>query len=134
MVDQPSVEDTISILRGLKERYEAHHGVRIKDAALVAAATLSESLHLGSVPPRQGDRPGRRGRRETARPRSIRCRRSSTRYRGASMQLEIEREALRKENDARAAGGSEKLEKELAELRDDRRGCACSGSGEERVR
>src|SRR5213594_1909509 len=42
MVDQPSVEDTISILRGLKERYEVHHGVRIKDAALVAAATLSQ--------------------------------------------------------------------------------------------
>src|SRR5216110_1874722 len=41
MVDQPSVEDTISILRGLKERYEVHHGVRIKDAALVAAARLS---------------------------------------------------------------------------------------------
>src|ERR687898_478247 len=41
MVDQPSVEDTISILRGLRERYEVHHGVRIKDAALVAAAVLS---------------------------------------------------------------------------------------------
>ena len=41
VVDQPSVEDTISILRGLKERYEVHHGVRIKDAALVAAAKLS---------------------------------------------------------------------------------------------
>ena len=41
LVDQPSVEDTISILRGLKERYEVHHGVRIKDAALVAAAVLS---------------------------------------------------------------------------------------------
>src|SRR6202008_1270274 len=41
MVDQPSVEDTISILRGLKERYEVHHGVRIKDSALVAAAVLS---------------------------------------------------------------------------------------------
>ncbi|HBL56709.1 MAG TPA: type VI secretion system ATPase TssH, partial [Deltaproteobacteria bacterium] len=42
LVDQPSVEDTISILRGLKERYEIHHGVRIKDAALIAAATLSQ--------------------------------------------------------------------------------------------
>jgi ATP-dependent Clp protease ATP-binding subunit ClpB len=41
MVDQPSVEDAISILRGLRERYELHHGVRIKDAALVAAAVLS---------------------------------------------------------------------------------------------
>ena len=42
MVGEPSVEDTISILRGLKERYEVHHGVRIRDAALVAAATLSD--------------------------------------------------------------------------------------------
>ena len=41
-VDQPSVEDTISILRGLRERYEVHHGIRIKDSALVAAATLSD--------------------------------------------------------------------------------------------
>jgi hypothetical protein len=61
MVDQPSVEDTISILRGLRERYEVHHGVRIKDAALVAAAVLSDPLHRRPVPPRQGHRPRRRG-------------------------------------------------------------------------
>ena len=60
LVDQPSVEDTISILRGLRERYEVHHGVRIKDAALVAAAVLSQSLHLRPLPARQGDRPGGR--------------------------------------------------------------------------
>ncbi len=54
-VDQPTVEETISILRGLRERYENHHGVRITDSALVAAAVLSEPLHLGSLPARQGD-------------------------------------------------------------------------------
>ena len=46
LVDQPTVEDTISILRGLRERYEVHHGVRIKDAALVARRGAVESLHL----------------------------------------------------------------------------------------
>ena len=61
MVDQPTVEDTISILRGLRERYEVHHGVRIKDAALVAAAVLSAPLHHRPVPARQGHRPRRRG-------------------------------------------------------------------------
>jgi ATP-dependent Clp protease ATP-binding subunit ClpB len=56
VVRQPSVEDTISILRGLRERYEVHHGVRIRDAALVAAATLSNRyITIGSA--RQGDRP-----------------------------------------------------------------------------
>ena len=61
LVDQPTVEDTISILRGLKERYEVHHGVRIKDAALVAAAVLSQPLHLRPLPAGQGHRPGGRG-------------------------------------------------------------------------
>ena len=61
-VGEPSVEDTIAILRGLKERYEAHHEVRIADAALVAAATLSDRYITGPLPARQGDRPGRRGR------------------------------------------------------------------------
>ena len=60
-VGEPSVEDTIAILRGLKERYEVHHGVRITDAAIVAAATLSDPLHRRPLPPRQGDRPDRRG-------------------------------------------------------------------------
>ena len=61
-VGEPSVEATIAILRGLKERYEAHHGVRITDAALIAAATLSRPLHRRPLPARQGDRPRRRGR------------------------------------------------------------------------
>ena len=62
MVGEPSVADTIAILRGLKERYEVHHGVRIQDSALIAAATLSRPLHRRPLPARQGDRPDRRGR------------------------------------------------------------------------
>ena len=61
VVDEPTVEDTISILRGLRERYEVHHGVRITDSALVAAATLQPPLHHRPLPARQGDRPRRRG-------------------------------------------------------------------------
>ena len=57
-VGEPNVEDTIAILRGLKERYEAHHNVRIKDSAIVAAATLVASLYPRPVSARQGDRPG----------------------------------------------------------------------------
>ena len=55
LVGEPSVEDTISILRGLRERYEVHHGVRIQDAALVAAAVLSQPLHHRPLPAGQGD-------------------------------------------------------------------------------
>jgi ATP-dependent Clp protease ATP-binding subunit ClpB len=61
LVDEPTVEDTIAILRGLKEKYELHHGVRITDPAIVAAATLSQPLHHRPLPARQGDRPDRRG-------------------------------------------------------------------------
>ena len=61
-VGEPSVEDTVAILRGLKERYEAHHKVAIADAALVAAASLSQPLHPEPAAARQGDRPHRRGR------------------------------------------------------------------------
>ena len=61
-VGEPSVEDTVGILRGLKERYEVHHGVRITDAALVAAATLSDRYITARFLPGQGHRPGRRGR------------------------------------------------------------------------
>ena len=60
-VAEPTVADTISILRGLKEKYELHHGVRITDSALVAAATPVEPLHHRPLPAGQGDRPRRRG-------------------------------------------------------------------------
>ncbi len=59
-VGEPTVEDTIAILRGLKERYEVHHGVRIKDSAIVAAATLSHRYIYRSLPARQSHRPDRR--------------------------------------------------------------------------
>ena len=58
-VGEPSVEDTIAILRGLKERYEVHHGVRIQDAALVSAAVLSDRYLTEPLPARQGHRPRR---------------------------------------------------------------------------
>ncbi len=67
-VEEPTVEDTIAILRGLQERYEIHHGVRITDGALVAAARALPPLHLRPVPAGQGDRPDRRGRRAPAHP------------------------------------------------------------------
>ena len=60
-VGEPSVEDTIAILRGLKERYEVHHGVRIQDAALVGGGGAVQPLHHRAFPARQGHRPGRRG-------------------------------------------------------------------------
>ena len=60
-VGEPTVEDTIAILRGLKERYEAHHKVAIADGALVAAARAVEPLHPRPAAARQGDRPDRRG-------------------------------------------------------------------------
>ncbi len=60
-IDEPSIEDTVEILRGLRPRYEAHHKVKITDEALEAAAKLSEPLHHGPLPAGQGDRPHRRG-------------------------------------------------------------------------
>ncbi len=81
LVDEPSVEDTISILRGLRERFEVHHGVRIQDAALVAAATLSPPLHHRPLPARQGHRPGRRGLREDPHRDRLDAQPSSTRSR-----------------------------------------------------
>ena len=66
LVDEPSVEDAISILRGLRERLEVFHGVKIQDSALVAAVVAEPPLHLRPVPARQGDRPGRRGLRDAA--------------------------------------------------------------------
>src|SRR3982075_1029938 len=119
LVDQPTVEDTISILRGLRERYEVHHGVRIKDSALVAAAVLSNRyigdrflpdkaidlvdesaaklrMEIDSLPPQLDEAE-----------RQIR-------------QLEIERQALRKEQDDASKQRLETLERQLAELAEQR--------------
>ncbi|HEY2014619.1 MAG TPA: AAA family ATPase, partial [Bryobacteraceae bacterium] len=115
-VDQPSVEDTISILRGLKERYEVHHGVRIKDAALVAAAVFSNRYITDRFLPDKAidlmDEAASRLRTEID---SMPADLDETRRR--IMQLEIEREALRKEKDAASKERLAKLEKELADLK-----------------
>lgn len=116
LVDQPSVEDTISILRGLRERYEVHHGVRIKDAALVTAAVLSHRYISDRFLPDKAidlvDEAAARLRTEID---SMPTELDEVSRR--VMQLEIEREALRKETDAASRERLEKLEKELADLK-----------------
>ncbi len=115
-VDQPSVEDTISILRGLRERYEVHHGVRIKDAALVTAAVLSHRYITDRFLPDKAidlvDEAAAKLRTEIE---SMPTELDEVSRR--VMQLEIEREALRKENDAASRDRLAKLEKELADLK-----------------
>ena len=116
LVDQPTVEDTISILRGLRERYEVHHGVRIKDSALVAAAVLSNRYISDRFLPDKAidlvDEAAAKLRTEIdSMPAEL-----DEIYR-RTMQLEIEREALKKETDAASKDRLEKLEKELADLK-----------------
>src|SRR5579872_1269651 len=117
VVEQPNVEDTISILRGLRERYEVHHGVRIKDAALVAAATLSNRYISDRFLPDKAidlvDESAARLRTEIdSMPQEL------DEVSRRVMQLEIEREALRKEHDSASRRRLEELEKELATLRE----------------
>ena len=116
LVDQPSVEDTISILRGLRERYEVHHGVRIKDGALVAAAVLSHRYISDRFLPDKAidlvDEAAAKLRTEID---SLPSELDEISRR--VMQLEIEREALRKESDQASKDRLEKLEKELADLK-----------------
>jgi ATP-dependent Clp protease ATP-binding subunit ClpB len=117
MVDQPSVEDTISILRGLRERYEVHHGVRIKDGALVTAAVLSHRYITDRFLPDKAidlvDEAAAKLRTEID---SMPAELDEVSRR--VMQLEIEREALKKETDAGSRARLGKLEQELSELRD----------------
>ncbi|WP_031498675.1 ATP-dependent chaperone ClpB [Bryobacter aggregatus] len=118
MVDQPSVEDTISILRGLKERYEVHHGVRIKDAALVAAAVLSNRYITDRFLPDKAidlvDESAAKLRTEIdSMPAAL------DEISRRVMQLEIERTALAKEDDPASKDRLERLEKELADLKSD---------------
>ena len=116
LVDEPSVEDTISILRGLRERYEVHHGVRIKDAALVTAAVLSHRYITERFLPDKAidlvDEAAAKLRTEIE---SMPTELDEVSRR--VMQLEIEREALRKESDAASRERLVKLEKELADLK-----------------
>lgn len=117
-VDQPSVEDTISILRGLRERYEVHHSVRIKDAALVTAAVLSHRYITDRFLPDKAidlvDEAAAKLRTEIN---SMPAELDEVSRR--VMQLEIEREALRKETDQASRERLSKLEKELADLREE---------------
>jgi ATP-dependent Clp protease ATP-binding subunit ClpB len=114
-VGEPSVEDTVSILRGLKEKYETHHGVRITDGALVAAATLSNRYITDRFLPDKAidlvDEAASRLRMEVdSKPEEL------DELDRRVIQLKIEREALRKEDDPASRERLERLEKELAEL------------------
>jgi len=119
LVDQPSVEDTISILRGLKERYEVHHGVRIKDSALVAAAMLSHRYITDRFLPDKAidlvDEAAARLRMEIdSMPVEL------DELERQIRQLEIERQALKKESDKASRERLQALEKQLASLQEER--------------
>src|SRR3989454_1715214 len=120
LVDQPSVEDTISILRGLKERYEAHHKVRIKDSALVAAAVMSNRYISDRFLPDKAidliDEAAAKLRTEReSRPDKL------DKVSRQVMQLEIERVSLEKEKDAASKDRLAKIKKELADLKEQER-------------
>ena len=116
-IDEPSVEDTISILRGLKPKYEVHHGVRITDAAVIAAATLSHRYISDRKLPDKAidliDEAAAHLRTEIdSKPQAL------DEIDRQIMQLEIERQALQKEKDQASLERLEKLEKEMVELRE----------------
>ena len=119
MIGEPTVEDTISILRGLRERYEVHHGVKFKDSALVAAALLSNRYITDRFLPDKAidliDEAASRLRMEID---SMPAELDEVQRR--IMQLEIEREALRKETDKPSKERLQKLEKELADLKEEK--------------
>ena len=115
MVEEPTVEDTISILRGIKEKYELHHGVRISDSALVAAATLSHRYITDRFLPDKAidlmDEAASRLRMEVdSKPEELDA------LDRQILQMQIEAEALKKEDDAASIDRLERLEKELADL------------------
>src|SRR6201982_3086619 len=117
IVNQPSVEDTIAILRGLKERYEVHHGVRIKDTAIVAAATLSHRYITDRfLPDKAIDLID-----EAAASLRIQIDSMPTeidQLERRAMQLEIEKQALKKEDDPNSRERLAVIDKELAEIRE----------------
>ncbi|MBV9126996.1 MAG: ATP-dependent chaperone ClpB, partial [Verrucomicrobia bacterium] len=132
LVDEPSVEDTIAILRGLKERYEVHHGVRIQDAALVAAAQLSHRYLSERFLPDKAvdlvDEAASRLKIELdSMPEEI------DRLEREIMQREMERTALAKETDRASRERLEKLEKELADLREKSAGLKAQFQTEKKV-
>ena len=119
-VNEPTVEDTISILRGLKEKYELHHGVRITDSAIVAAATLSNRYITDRFLPDKAidlmDEAASRLRMQVdSKPEAL------DELDRRIIQLKIEREALRKETDTASKDRLARLEKELADLEEQSR-------------
>ncbi|MBA3469891.1 MAG: ATP-dependent chaperone ClpB, partial [Herpetosiphonaceae bacterium] len=132
LVGEPTTEDTISILRGLKERYETHHNVRITDGAIVAAAMLSQRYITDRFLPDKAidliDEAAARLRMEiTSDPAEL------DEIKRRRMQLEIEREALKREKDAASKERLERLERELANLREQQSGLEARLSGERDV-
>jgi len=115
LIDEPTVEDTISILRGLKEKYELHHGIRISDSAIVAAATMSNRYITDRFLPDKAidlvDEAASRLRMEVdSKPEEL------DELDRRIIQMKIEREALKKEDDRASKDRLEKLDKELSEL------------------
>ena len=132
LVDEPSVEDTISILRGLKERYEVHHGVRIQDGAVIAAATLSHRYIADRFLPDKAidliDEAAARLRTEIdSKPAEL------DDLDRQVMQLEIEREALKKEKDKASKERLKKLEAELSDLQEQSRALSAQWENEKRL-
>uniref|UniRef100_P53533-2 Isoform ClpB' of Chaperone protein ClpB 1 n=1 Tax=Synechococcus elongatus (strain ATCC 33912 / PCC 7942 / FACHB-805) TaxID=1140 RepID=P53533-2 len=131
-VDQPTVEDTISILRGLKERYEVHHGVRISDNALVAAAVLSTRYISDRFLPDKAidlvDESAARLKMEiTSKPEEL------DEIDRKILQLEMERLSLQKESDLASQERLQRLEKELADLKEEQRSLSSQWQAEKDV-
>src|ERR1700722_1401681 len=121
MVEEPSVEDTVSILRGLKERYEVHHGIRIKDSALVAAAVLSKRYITDRfLPDKAIDLVDEAAAKLRTEKESMPVELDEVNRR--VMQLEIEQAALKRETDQSSRDRLQKLDKELAETKEKRAG------------
>src|ERR1700691_1596908 len=117
MVEEPSVEDTISILRGLKGRYEVHHGIRIKDSALVAAAVLAKrDISDRFLPDKAIDLVDEAAAKLRTEKESMPVEIDEANRR--AMQLEIERQALKRDADTASRDRLQKLEKELAEIKE----------------
>jgi ATP-dependent Clp protease ATP-binding subunit ClpB len=132
LVDEPTVEDTISILRGLKERYEVHHGVRIQDSAVIAAATLSHRYISDRFLPDKAidliDEAAARLRTEIdSKPTELDM------VDRQVMQLEIEREALKKEKDKASKERLKKLEAELGDLKEQSRALSAQWENEKNL-
>jgi ATP-dependent Clp protease ATP-binding subunit ClpB len=132
LVEEPSVEDTISILRGLKGRYEVHHGVRITDAAVIAAATLSHRYISDRQLPDKAidliDEAAARLRTEIdSKPQELDM------VDRQVMQLEIEREALKKEKDKASKERLGKIEQDLADLRETSKGLSARWQSEKQA-